>query len=180
MSCEAYRELMDAYLDDSLDEVRRTGFRAHLRSCADCREIVVRHEPTMGLVLNAGAPVDEARVEACVTAVMSGIRRERLERRLRPSRTPWLAAAAAVVIAVVAAGWWWQSQDGPAAPAPLQAEAAAEPDVEATTETTAAPRVEPPRVEVDMTEEEVRVYRYAIGDDASTGAIFIVNPAMEL
>ena len=37
----------------------------------------------------------------------------------------------------------------------------------------------PPRVEVDMTENEVRVYQYATEDDA-TGAIFIVNPAMEL
>jgi anti-sigma factor RsiW len=180
MSCESYRDLIDAYLDDSLDEVRRTGLRAHLRSCADCRDIVVRREPTMALVLGAGTPVDEARVEACVTAVMSGIRRERLERRLRPSHTPWFAAAAAVVIAVFAAGWWWQTQGEPAAPAGLQAEAVVEADTETAAESTAEPRVEPPRVEVDMTEEEVRVYRYAIGGDESTGAIFIVNPAMEL
>ncbi len=31
-----------------------------------------------------------------------------------------------------------------------------------------------------MIQEEVRVYQYAIGDDGTTGAVFIVNPAMEL
>ena len=31
-----------------------------------------------------------------------------------------------------------------------------------------------------MIHDEVRVYQYAIGDDVTTGAVFIVNPAMEL
>jgi predicted anti-sigma-YlaC factor YlaD len=180
MSCDAYRELISAYLDDSLDEVRRTGFRAHLRSCARCREFAVSEDPSLALILAEPKPPESERVEACVTAVMAGIRRDRLERRLRPSRRPWLAAAAAVVIAVVAASWWYLAPSDPDATTAVQAEAIVAPGDAAPVETEAPIRVEPPRVEVDMTQEEVRVYRYAIGDDDSTGAVFIVNPAMEL
>jgi predicted anti-sigma-YlaC factor YlaD len=180
MSCEAYRQLISAYLDDSLDEVRRTGFRAHLRSCDRCREFAIGEDPTLALVLDEPTPPESERIEACVTAVMAGIRRERLERRLRPSRRPWLAAAAAVVIAVVAASWWYLAPSATDVPAAVQADVVADSEDGTTVDTEAPLRVEPPRVEVDMTQEEVRVYRYAIGDDDSTGAVFIVNPAMEL
>ena len=180
MSCDAYRELISAYLDDSLDEVRRTGFRAHLRSCARCREFALGKDPSLALILGEPKPAEAERVEACVTAVMAGIRRDRLERRLRPSRRPWLAAAAAVVIAVVAASWWYLAPADPEAAAAVQVEAVTVAEDGAAVDTEAPVRVEPPRVEVDMTQEEVRVYRYAIGDDDSTGAVFIVNPAMEL
>jgi hypothetical protein len=180
MSCDAYRELVDAYLDDTLDEVRRTGFRAHLQSCADCRSYATGREPTLALILDSDRPAERERVEACVTAVMAGIRRDRLERRLRPSRRPWLAAAAVAMLAVAAATWWSLAPKEPGMTTDLQAEAVVAPQNEVSVDAASRPRVEPPRVEVDMTEEEVRVYRYAIGDDDTTGAIFIVNPAMEL
>jgi len=181
MSCETTRELLAAYLDDSLDEVRRVAFRAHLRSCASCREIALAEEPTLIFSLAERREPDPARVEACVAAVTAGIRQQRLQRRLRQPRRPWLAAAAAVLVAVAGAGGWWLgSERGDAGPV-LQADAGG------TAETSATPAGElpteiepPPRIEVDMTQEEVRVYQYAIDDDSSTGAVFIVNPGMEL
>ncbi|MEE4273634.1 MAG: zf-HC2 domain-containing protein, partial [Thermoanaerobaculales bacterium] len=99
MSCESYRELLPAYLDDSLDEVRRTALRAHLNTCEECRAAAIRQEPTLALSLAGGSEPPEERIEACVTAVMAGVRRERLEKQLKPVRRPWLAAAAAVVMA---------------------------------------------------------------------------------
>jgi hypothetical protein len=85
-----------------------------------------------------------------------------------------------VVIAVVAASWWYLAPSDPDTPTTVQADVAADSEDGTTVDTDAPLRVEPPRVEVDMTQEEVRVYRYAVGDDDSTGAVFIVNPAMEL
>lgn len=181
MSCEVYRELLPAYLDDSLDEVRRAGLRSHLRSCAECRAFAFRREPTLALSLVDRREPPGDRVEACVAAVVAGVRQERLERRLRSTRRPWLAAAAAVLLAVGSSAAWWLTRDDGAAPTPLQAEVVevGSPDPEAV-EAVPPPAEPPPRVEVDMTQEEVRVYQYAIGDDATTGAVFIVNPAMEL
>ena len=68
----------------NLDEVRRTGFRAHLKRCAECRDLAIAADPTFLLSL-AGRPEPSAdRIEACVTGVMSGIRQEQLQQRLRP------------------------------------------------------------------------------------------------
>jgi len=181
MSCDVYRELLPAYLDDSLDEVRRTGFRAHLRSCAECREYAMAEEPTLVFSLARQSEPSPERIEACVTAVLGGIHQEQLQRRLRSSRRPWLAAAAAIVLAIIASTAWWVMSPQPDEAPALQADGH---EVEVSSPVTAqevpAPVEPPPRVEVDMTQEEVRVYQYAIGDDASTGVVFIVNPAMEL
>jgi len=181
MSCEVYRELLSAYLDDSLDEVRRTGFRAHLRSCGECRDFAIAEEPTLIFSLARQSEPSPERIETCVASVVAGVRQERLQKRLRSSRRPWLAAAAAVVLAIIAATAWWmrgsQSGDMPQ----LQA-AAHEVEISSPVTVEEAPVATkpPPRIEVDMIQEEVRVYQYAIGDDATTGAVFIVNPAMEL
>ena len=181
MSCEVFRELLPAYLDDSLDEVRRTGFRTHLRSCAECRGFVIAEEPTLLFSLAPQSEPSPERIEACVASVVAGVRQERLQQRLRPSRGGWLAAAAVVVLAIIAATAWWTSGNQFGDVPQMQADAH---DVEvsrpSTVEEIPVPAEPPPRVEVDMTHEEVRVYRYAIGADATTGAVFIVNPAMEL
>jgi anti-sigma factor RsiW len=181
MSCEDYRQLLTEYLDDNLDEVRRAGFRAHLKRCAECRDHAIASDPTFLLSL-AGRPEPSAdRIEACVTGVMSGIRQEQLQRRLRPSRRPWFAAAAAVLLAVIASTLWWMNAAQTVETPTLQADAHEVETLDpATPEEIPEATEPPPRVEVDMTQEEVRVYQYAIGDDGSTGAVFIVNPAMEL
>jgi len=181
MSCEDYRELLAEYLDESLDEVRRAGFRAHLARCAECRDLAIAEDPTFMLALAGRREPSPDRIEACVTGVMAGIRQEKLQRRLKPSRRPWLAAAAAVVLAVVASTAWWVTSGGPVESPPLQAEATEVEVLEPVVSDEVPKATEPPpRVEVDMTQEEVRVYQYAIGDDGTTGAVFIVNPAMEL
>jgi len=181
MSCEAFRELLSAYLDDSLDDVRRAGFRAHLRACDDCRRAAVAEEPTLVFSLVDQPEPPQDRIETCVTSVIAGIRRERLEKRLQPSRRPWFAVAAVIVVAIIAATVWWLNTGQTGQMSPLQANAveieAGEPVADGEAAVTSEP---PPRVEVDMNNEEVRVYQYAIGDDTTTGAVFIVNPAMEL
>jgi anti-sigma factor RsiW len=182
MSCENYRNLLPEYLDESLDEVRRTGLRAHLRSCDQCREFALAEEPTLLFALAERVEPAEEEVEACATAVMSEIRRDRLQRQLRSSRRPWFAAAAAAALAVTMSGVWWLSSNPGVDTPPLQADAQDVQTAEPVVETTDARAVvePPPRVEVEMTEEEVRVYQYAIEGDEGTGAVFIVNPSMEL
>ena len=181
MSCDVYRELLPAYLDDSLDEVRRAGFRAHLRSCSECRELAFAEEPTLVFSLSRRREASPERIEACVASVVAGVRQERLQRQLRSPRRPWLAAAAAVVLAIIAATAWWTRGNLPGDGPEFQADAQeAAVSIPAASENSPVATEPPPRVEVDMAQEEVRVYQYAIGDDATTGAVFIVNPAMEL
>ncbi len=181
MSCDVYRELLPAYLDDNLDEVRRTGFRAHLKSCSECRELAFAEEPTLVFSLSRRREPSPERIEACVASVVAGVRQERLQKQLRAPRRPWLAAAAAVMLAIIVASAWWMRGTLPGDVTGLQADAhEAGISIPAAVEAIPVPAEPPPRVEVDMIQDEVRVYQYAIGDDASTGAVFIVNPAMEL
>jgi len=181
MSCEVYRELLSSYLDDSLDEVRRTGFRAHLKSCEGCRELALAEEPTLIFSLSGRRGPSPERIEACVVSVVAGVRQEKLRKRLRPSRRPWLAAAAVVMLAIIASTAWWMRGNETGDHSQLQADAReVEVSIPSVVETVPLPTDPPPRVEVDMVQDEVRVYQYAIGDDDSTGAVFIVNPAMEL
>lgn len=181
MSCENYRELLPAYLDDSLDEVRRTGLRAHLRACPECCDFAIELEPTLLFSLADRPTPSSERIEVCVGAVVAGVRQEQLQRRLRPARRPWLAVAAAVVMAVAAGSMWWMGTSGPSEDPAMQADANAVEIADPADVAEGPAAVEPPpRVEVDMAQGEVRVYQYAIEDDESTGAVFIVNPAMEL
>ena len=181
MSCEVYRELLSSYLDDSLDEVRRTGFRAHLKSCDGCREMALAEEPTLLFSLSRRSRPSPERIEACVVSVVAGVRQEKLQKQLRPSRRPWLAAAAAVVLAIIASTAWWMRGTQVGDHPQLQTDAReVEVSIPSVVEAVPLATEPPPRVEVDMIQDEVRVYQYAIGDDGTTGAVFIVNPAMEL
>jgi predicted anti-sigma-YlaC factor YlaD len=38
MQCEEFRDLIEGYLAESLDDDQRALFRTHLRSCVQCRE----------------------------------------------------------------------------------------------------------------------------------------------
>ena len=170
MKCELFREQLGPYVEDSLDEERRRWFRRHLRECAECRTLALAEDPSLIFAVGEAAPADPARIEACVANVTAQIRQQRLARRLRSRSRPWMAAAAAMIV-VVSAGLAWQSIFGGAEHAPVSM---AETPVE---ERVAAP----PTVEVDMPEEDVRVYQFANDDDdADTAVYFIVNPALEL
>jgi predicted anti-sigma-YlaC factor YlaD len=170
MNCELFREQLGSYLDESLDEERRRWFRRHLHECAACRTRALAEDPSLIFAVDEATPADSARIESCVANVTAQIRQDRLARRLRPRHRPWLAAAAAMVV-VVSAGLAWQSIFGDAEQPPVSM---AETEVEERVAT-------PPTVEVDMPEEDVRVYQFANDDDdADTAVYFIVNPALEL
>jgi len=170
MNCETFEGLIEAYLADDLDDLRRRGFREHLGSCGTCRDKAV--EADCSLILSAAPPRqdDAQKIEAVTQAVMGQIRQQRIERRLHRPRRRWLAAAAMVVVTLMGVtGWRLLSPDDgdDTTLAVVEAKAVERP----------AP---PPRLEVDMAGEGVRVYQYADDDDGDTAVYFIVNPAMEL
>jgi anti-sigma factor RsiW len=168
MRCADLPELLDAYLADALDEARRTAVRSHLRTCERCREAALHADPTLLFVAAPAGDPDPARVEDLTRAVIAQIRQQRLARRL-VHRQPWLAAAAAVVLTVIAVvGWRLLAPQGGSEPARA---------ADAQVAGTPSP---PPRIEVDMAGEGVRVYQYADQQDSDTAVTFIVNPQLEL
>ncbi len=170
MDCSEFHELLDAYLEDSLEEDQWVLFRRHFRDCTSCGEWARGVEPSLLFAMAESGPVDLARIEACAAAVTGQIRQERLAGRLLRRRRPWLAAAAAAAVVLVGAGAWRLLPVGGDV-APALSLAGGE-----TSETVAAP----PTVEVEMNGDDVRVYQFATEEDADTAVYFIVNPAMEL
>jgi predicted anti-sigma-YlaC factor YlaD len=169
MDCSEFHELLDAYLEDSLEEDSRLLLRSHLRDCTSCGEWARGVEPSLLFAMAESGPVDLARIEACAAAVTGQIRQQRLAGSLR-RRRPWLAAAAAAAVVLVGAGVWrLMPVDGDIGPAVAVA-------VSETSGTGAAP----PSVEVEMAGDNVRVYQFAAEEDTDTAVYFIVNPAMEL
>ena len=167
MRCADLPEILDAYLADALDEPRRAAVRSHLRSCERCREAALDADPTLLFVAAPPADPDAARVEDLTRAVVAQIRQQRLQRRLG-HRRPWLAAAAAVVLSLIGiAGWRLLAPGSASEPAAMGAQVAEAPSP-------------PPRIEVDMAGEGVRVYQYADSQDGDTAVTFIVNPQLEL
>ena len=169
MNCDDFSALLDAYLRESLDGPRREAFRAHLGSCDRCRMAAVRTDPTMLFGAAAGGEPDRARIEDLTRSVMAEIRQQRLRQSLHRPRRGWLAAAATVVVSLAAVtGWRLLAPGGGEVSSPF---------VE-------AQRVEhvnpPPRAEMDMAGEGVRVYQFTDQPNADTAVYFIVNPAMEL
>jgi len=169
MSCEEFREMLSLYLEESLEEVARTEFRNHLRGCACCREWAFSEDPSL-IFAAADEPQEDAdRVEVFAAAVTAQIRQDRLHHRLHARRRPWLAAAAALVVAVGGGLTWRMTVGGDGGSQPPAAEARAEAEFQ----------IEPPRVEVKMDGQDVRVYHFAT-DSGSDAAVYIINPAMEL
>jgi len=168
MRCADMAELLDAYLADALDGPRRNAVRSHLRTCERCREAAVQADLSLLFVAAPPGEPDPARLEDVTRAVVAQIRQQRLQRRL-VHRQPWLAAAAALVLALIAvAGWRLLAPAGGSEPVPA---------VDAQVAEAPSP---PPRIEVDMAGEGVRVYQYADQQDGDTAVTFIVNPQLEL
>lgn len=168
MRCADMPELLDSYLADVLDGPRRNAVRSHLRTCTPCREAAVQADPSLLFVAASPGEPDPARLEDVTRAVVAQIRQQRLQRRL-VHRQPWLAAAAALVLALIAvAGWRLLAPAGGSEPVPA---------VDAQVAEAPSP---PPRIEVDMAGEGVRVYQYADQQDGDTAVTFIVNPQLEL
>lgn len=170
MDCTEFRNQLDAYLEETMEEERRPDFRGHLRECSSCGAWARSVEPSLLFVTAQPQPVDLARVEACAAAVTGQIRQQRLAGRIRGHRRPWLAAAAACVLALVGAGVWQMLPLGGDSMPALSLDAEAGAEIGAT----------PPTVEVEMPGDDVRVYHFANGEDDDTAVYFIVNPALEL
>jgi predicted anti-sigma-YlaC factor YlaD len=169
MNCKHFREMLEPYLEEELGSPQREAFRGHLRSCPQCRGWAVSVDPTLVFSAMEPAQPDSKRVESCAESVAAQIRQQRLDRMLRSRRRPWLVAAAAMIVAVGAGTTWrlFQNTELPATPATIEVrghEAMTPP---------------PPQVQVDMTDEGVRVYQYADDDDSSTAVYYIVNPELE-
>jgi len=170
MNCEVFRELIGSYVDETLEEGRRTWFRSHLRDCTACRVAALREDPSLYFDAAQDPPENPRAIEYCVSSVTSRIRQDRLERRLHRSRRPWMAAAAAAAV-VLAGGIGWQYVGG-------GGEGTQNPALEASRELEA--QTSPPSVEVEMPAENVRIYQFATDGDDDTAIYFIVNPTMEL
>ncbi len=170
MDCTEFRNHLDAYLEETIEEERRPDFHRHLRECSSCGGWARSVEPSLLFVTAQPQPVDLARIEACAAAVTGQIRQQRLARRLRGRRRPWLAAAAACVLAVIGAGVWQML--------PLEGDAL--PPGAAGVGSVAEIGAAPPTVEVEMSGDNVRVYQFADDEDDDTAVYFIVNPALEL
>jgi anti-sigma factor RsiW len=162
--------MLDAYLDETIEEEQRPRFRRHLRECPSCGEMARSMDPSLLFAMAESEPVDLARVEACSVAVVGQIRQQRLARRMRGNRNSWLAAVAAVAIAVIGAVAW-QLAPGLGDPVPV---------VSLDADTPAGVEAVPPTVEVEMPGDDVRVYQFAQEEDDDTAVYFIVNPALEL
>ncbi len=170
MDCKNIREMLDSYLEESMDEEQRRRFRDHLRECRSCADRAISRDPSMLFAVAREASASPVRVEACAAAVTAQIRQQRLSSRLRHRRRPWLAAAAAVVVAV-SGGLAWRTVLDDGVPS-------TRPEIEAQVESD--PEIAPPTVEVEMAGDDVRVYQFATDDDDDTAVYFVVNPAMEL
>lgn len=170
MNCEVFRTLLGSYVDETLNEDHRRWFRRHLRECGSCRELAVRKEPSLLFAAAPEVPTESEDIEACAAAVTARIRQDRVARRLRRHRRPWLAAAAAAVM-IVGGGLVWRAMYD-------SDEGTLQPAVEASRglETPAFP----PTVEIETRGEEIRVYQFATDGDADTAIYFIVDPALEL
>jgi len=170
MDCTEFRNALDDYLDETLEEAQRSRVRRHLRDCCSCGEWARSVEPSLLFAMAQSGPADLARIEACSVAVTAQIRQQRLARRLNGQRRPWLAAVAAVAVAVVVAAAWQLL--------PISGEHVPVSSVEQTSP--AGVDAAPPTVEVEMPGDDVRVYQFANEEDDDTAVYFIVNPALEL
>lgn len=171
MRCDDVYDLLDAYLADELDGHRRDALRAHLRSCSACLAAATRYDASLLFAAALPSEPDASRLDEVTRSVLGQIRQQRLASRIERRRPRWLAAAAVAVLSVTAVLSWRQLS----------------PDGGDGTQQTAAPAVQsvehttpPPRVEVIMPGEGVRVYQYADSQDTDTAVTFIINPELEL
>lgn len=169
MNCTEFSSLLEAYLQETLDGPTRADFRAHLESCNRCRAFAVQTDASMLFSVAGAVEADRARIEDLTRAVMGTIRQQRLRRRLNRPRRGWLAAAAAVAISLAAVTGWR-----------LLAPVAVDVPLDVAESERSEQADPPPRIEVDMAGEGLRVYQFADQPDADTAVYFIVNPAMEL
>lgn len=171
MNCRDLSRLLPLYLDDELDESRRKELRAHLGSCEICRARAMEEDPAMFFLSSSQKPVDSEGVERCLRDLGAMIRQERLRKRIRRPQRWWYAAAAAMLL-VLSAGFFRARLESPSS---LVAASEVQP-----TAGVASDQSQPPRMDLEMTHEGLRVYQFADTEDGNSAAYFIVDKDLEL
>ncbi|MCD4747907.1 MAG: zf-HC2 domain-containing protein [Thermoanaerobaculales bacterium] len=170
MDCRTFLVCLEDYLSERLEDSERLVFREHFSTCSSCRSAAIAADPSFLLVPVHPEQVDERAVRACTEAVSLLINQDRLRRRLVGPRRWWLAAAAALLV-TLSGGLLWRMAPAVfpvgANGAALQAEAAAE-------------TAEPPQVEVEMLDDNLRIYQYTDAGDENTAVYFVVSEGLEL
>lgn len=168
MDCERFEELIEAYLEETMDEELRQRWRDHLAGCGQCRAAALEREPMLLLAAAAQPEASPFEVAACARGVRALIHQRRLAHRLHRRAYRWLAAAATVVV-LVTGGMMLRS---------LHVTGTA-PQAVATQQTEAPAAAPAPEIDVEMDGRNVRVYQFAV-DDPNMAVTLVVNPAMDL
>ena len=171
MNCDEFLRLLPLYLDEKLEGDRRADWRRHLRECRSCRNRALAEEAGLFPVLGTPPDIDVAGVEHCVLSLGAMIRQERLRKRMRPARKWWYAAAAAVLL-LISGGLYRMERGEPAA---LMVSETLQP-----TATAVVREHQPPRMDVEMSHQGIRVYQFADTGDGNSAAYFIVDEDLEL
>lgn len=110
-NCDKFIERIPAYHDGTLPEAGREEVRAHLETCADCREIAGSLRLLAGAMEMSPLPekLDEKRQAAIVQRQREAVARERKNAfaailrfpKLRPVQLPWLVPLARVALFIV-------------------------------------------------------------------------------
>lgn len=172
MDCQEFADLFPLYLEEGLDESRREEWRAHLQSCTECSTRAIKEDPTLLFLTGASSTIDTAGVERCVHDIGALIRHEKFKKRVRRPQRWWYASAAAVLL-MISTSFFWAKND---APEPRLAASETQPTVGAEVNE----QSQPPRMDVEMSHQGLRVYQYADAGDGNSAAYFIVDKDLEL
>ena len=114
MNCEAFRESIYDYLDETLSLSEQKGFEAHLADCAGCRDALQRESQLSNRLKN-----DFERAVSATTLdhvdrrrIVAAAERELTERSDRPKNSFWthIVSPIAAAVATLAASIWVGSQ----------------------------------------------------------------------
>jgi len=171
MNCSEFLKILPRYLEEEIDGIERRSWREHLNQCSSCREVAFGEDPSLILSAGLSKTVDQEGVDTCIANLSSMIRQEKLQRRLGHSSKWWYAAAAAVFLMISAN---FLPRFSPEAGLGQSAEAI--PTVVASDHH----EVQPPRMDIDMVRDGLRIYQFADSSDENAVAYFIVDESLEL
>lgn len=116
--CEEFRELVSAYVDESLDGGELFSLEQHVRGCTECRQFEGDLRRLKGLLQAAESFRPPRRPPAGFAALVAArIEREPLAQvvsfpeapaRRRSTRRPWIGMVAAAAAAALFFAWSWQ------------------------------------------------------------------------
>jgi len=171
MKCSEFLKNLPRYLEETLDGSQRKLWREHLNQCSSCREKAFAQEPSLILSAGLSQTVDQAGVEACLANVSSMIRQEKLKKRMGHPEKWWYAAAAAVFLMISASFIpRFSIETAPGRTA----------ETVPTVVASDHGGTQPPRMDIDMARDGLRIYQFADSSDENAVAYFIVDESLEL